>query len=563
MSSDRQTQAQTHEEAIKETFESIIIAFIFAFVFRAYVVEAFVIPTGSMAPTLLGQHLRVTCVQCGYGFTVDPDSRDLTEIVRTRGGNRTYVRPYVTRPPIRPLEAVCPMCHFSNVLPYGTRVSDGDRILVQKYIYHLAPPRRWDVIVFKAPHDPDTNYIKRLVGLPNEQLAIVEGNIYTQPLARDGAQESWRIARKTDRPAVQRAVWQPLYDSLHYPLDAAKPPADRRNTWFQPWQPGQPQPSNWQDLGRNGFRYTASVQQGQLSFSFPSNTRGGPGLYVYNQFKDPQLAVPIWPRGDAENHFSNTFRYEPVEDVRISVTVQPDQPGLTLMLQTTARLDDAEGDPQLLVARLEQGQATLTAVDPVTRHARPLASTTQSPDFSPGRSAAVELWYADQEASLWVDGEKILSCRFDLPFEAVLNRKSPQPFPGITIGVAGSPATLHRVRIDRDLYYGSYRDARGGIIKNRRSPRGYNGQPTVLEEGQFFCFGDNSPLSADSRYWDEVNPWVRARMFDATNAPYGIVPRQLVMGRAFFVYFPAPYRAKSKFLSWLPVPNFGGMRFIH
>ena len=38
---------------IKETITSIIIAFAMAFVFRGFVIEAFVIPTGSMAPTLL------------------------------------------------------------------------------------------------------------------------------------------------------------------------------------------------------------------------------------------------------------------------------------------------------------------------------------------------------------------------------------------------------------------------------------------------------------------------------------------------------------------------------
>ena len=43
------------EGSVRETIESIIIAFVLAFVFRAFVVEAFVIPTGSMAPTLLGQ----------------------------------------------------------------------------------------------------------------------------------------------------------------------------------------------------------------------------------------------------------------------------------------------------------------------------------------------------------------------------------------------------------------------------------------------------------------------------------------------------------------------------
>ena len=40
--------------SVKETIESILVAFILAFIFRAFVVEAFVIPTGSMGPTLMG-----------------------------------------------------------------------------------------------------------------------------------------------------------------------------------------------------------------------------------------------------------------------------------------------------------------------------------------------------------------------------------------------------------------------------------------------------------------------------------------------------------------------------
>src|SRR5438105_8711123 len=56
------------ETNIKETVESILIAFILAFVFRAFVVEAFVIPTGSMAPTLYGAHIRYHCPDCGYTF---------------------------------------------------------------------------------------------------------------------------------------------------------------------------------------------------------------------------------------------------------------------------------------------------------------------------------------------------------------------------------------------------------------------------------------------------------------------------------------------------------------
>src|SRR5437667_984273 len=58
------------EGNIKETVESILVAFILAFIFRAFVVEAFVIPTGSMAPTLYGAHYRFQCPDCGYNFDI-------------------------------------------------------------------------------------------------------------------------------------------------------------------------------------------------------------------------------------------------------------------------------------------------------------------------------------------------------------------------------------------------------------------------------------------------------------------------------------------------------------
>jgi len=48
---------QSH--AWRETIESIVIAFVLAFLFRTFEAEAFVIPTGSMAPTLMGRHKDV------------------------------------------------------------------------------------------------------------------------------------------------------------------------------------------------------------------------------------------------------------------------------------------------------------------------------------------------------------------------------------------------------------------------------------------------------------------------------------------------------------------------
>src|SRR6478752_4633349 len=60
---------QSH--AIRETVESIVIAFVLAFLFRTFEAEAFVIPTGSMAPTLYGNHKDVVCSQCGFFYEVN------------------------------------------------------------------------------------------------------------------------------------------------------------------------------------------------------------------------------------------------------------------------------------------------------------------------------------------------------------------------------------------------------------------------------------------------------------------------------------------------------------
>src|SRR6476619_7144029 len=69
--------ARPHPECnVKDTIESILVAFILAFIFRAFVVEAFVIPTGSMAPTLLGAHMRFRCPDCGYRFDVNFQGTD-------------------------------------------------------------------------------------------------------------------------------------------------------------------------------------------------------------------------------------------------------------------------------------------------------------------------------------------------------------------------------------------------------------------------------------------------------------------------------------------------------
>src|SRR5687768_2297755 len=167
------------ESNVKETIESILVAFILAFIFRAFVVEAFVIPTGSMAPTLLGAHMRYRCEDCGYTFDVNFSGKavgDDVEIPSIAKG-RVYV-------------AFCPNCGLkvpreNPAEPENDATAPpvhyGDRILVLKYAYLLQDPQRWDVVVFKTPDRQlgvppyVMNYIKRLVGRPGESLFILDG----------------------------------------------------------------------------------------------------------------------------------------------------------------------------------------------------------------------------------------------------------------------------------------------------------------------------------------------------------------------------------------------------
>ncbi|MCA9209414.1 MAG: hypothetical protein KDA55_13710, partial [Planctomycetales bacterium] len=72
--------------AVRETIESVVVAVILAFLLRSFLVEPFVIPTGSMAPTLMGRHKDVTCEKCGHEYLTgasseNDDARDLRTVI--------------------------------------------------------------------------------------------------------------------------------------------------------------------------------------------------------------------------------------------------------------------------------------------------------------------------------------------------------------------------------------------------------------------------------------------------------------------------------------------------
>ena len=109
-----------------ENIKTLFYALIIAVIIRSLLVQPFYIPSSSMEPTLLvGDRLFVTKYSYGYSKHSFPFS-----------------------PPIL-----------------------SKRIMFKD-------PKRGDVIVFKTPADNRTDYIKRLIGLPGDEIQFIDSNLY-------------------------------------------------------------------------------------------------------------------------------------------------------------------------------------------------------------------------------------------------------------------------------------------------------------------------------------------------------------------------------------------------
>jgi signal peptidase I len=71
---------------------------------------------------------------------------------------------------------------------------DGERIVVNKFIYRFHPIERGDVVVFWYPRDPSVSFIKRVVGLPGDLVEIQAGRLVVNgmPVREDYLPESFR-----------------------------------------------------------------------------------------------------------------------------------------------------------------------------------------------------------------------------------------------------------------------------------------------------------------------------------------------------------------------------------
>ncbi|MGD0464761.1 MAG: S26 family signal peptidase [Tepidisphaeraceae bacterium] len=520
---------------IKETIESILVAFILAFIFRAFVVEAFVIPTGSMAPTLLGAHMRFQCPDCGWTFDVNYSARNETEDAEMR-----------TPPDAFPMADVyCPNCGYHVASPQGQSatpipVNYGDRILVLKYVYLLHPPRRWDVVVFKAPDLPQQyhyqqNFIKRLVGLPGERLMVLDGDIYVwnAPASR------WEIARKPR--SAQEALWRLVNDNDYYPRMEHRPAPPQ---WEQPWKAWG---RGWDEDRANPriFDFDNASGSGTLHFDPAANgtTQTLTDFLAYDT--SPQPGMIRRPGSVAlDDETSNA-----VSDLKLVVnyTRMNGSGALRMMLSRFADVD------HLFTAEITPDAVRLihrTSSGAITSWQKPLSELGVSGD----KPIFVEFMNVDYRVMLRLNGRDAFEpMDYDPNLPWLLDQ-----WRGHSRGKSGEAeieaenqtCKIEHLSLWRDVYYTNRSYGREDL--HTAGP----GNPVELGAREYFVMGDNSAISKDARYWDAPIDLPH----EGLEMAEGRVPEQFLLGKAVFVYWPAGFRAYDHLSI---IPDFGDMRWIH
>ncbi len=207
---------------IAENVEVILVAIIVALGIRTYFLQPFTIPTSSMYPTLNGITGKVTAEEppnlllrayhtAAYGrswhnVVAEADERVTNVAEEKRGGLRrffTYTRVDTdaghtywvneSERPVRDTFGISPGRAYKKGDPIARGYTDtGDHVFVDKCSYHFRKPTRGEVFVFLTqyidipgygisgppPMKPSQFYIKRLAGLPGDELRLAAPDLF-------------------------------------------------------------------------------------------------------------------------------------------------------------------------------------------------------------------------------------------------------------------------------------------------------------------------------------------------------------------------------------------------
>jgi Signal peptidase, peptidase S26 len=445
---------------------------------------------------------------------------------------------------------------FSMLVGCGGSTSSGDRVLVYKGAYDngITGPHRYDVVVFKYPVTPvkngtPTNYIKRLLGLPGELLAVFFGRVFHSTPAKTPFDDSaanpndlWQSAfmhknEKDSHDAFERGEFEILRKPPHVLMAMRRIVHDND---FQAtdlkgkldrWNPSPT--SGWKADKETGFAHEGKAGEQIDWLHYQHLVRGSekPKLITdsmaYNNFNDHSPRHPNW-----------------VGDLMIEANVQIVEPKGEFYLELNKGIYRYQARWDIAT-----GKCTLKSIDTNGKEKELAAETTSFK--SPG-NYLLRFANVDARLTVWVDralpfgdGKEYPPPEVrgkdekDLPNEILEARRGPYfdsqkqigDLRPASVGSKGANVKLTHLRLWRDTYYTTTADDGWDYRPHEMAPEDWSDpakwgplrQPHVLtmyvQPGHYLCMGDNSQASSDSRSW-------------------GTVPERLMLGRALVVYFP-------------------------
>jgi signal peptidase I len=440
---------------VRESVESIVIAVILAMLFRYFEAEAFIIPTGSMAPSLRGLHKDITCAECGYEYAAGASSENTFRAARDLVAD-TY----------------CPICGYGQRILANRpdhRSFKGDRILVNKFIYNFADVARWDAIVFKYPNNGKQNFIKRAVGLPKESIVFHYGDVWAAERDDAGNPGEFRIA---DKPPRKLLAMLQIVDDTNYIAQQMK-----RADWPSRWNEWNAAP------GAALWQIDTSAEHPVFTSSGETTSQGRPAWLRYRHLVPrhddwDQLTAGTLPSritsslgGLITDHYSyNDVRLQD-RGYDISATGLHWVGDLSVWAEVDAAvntgsifLDLVEGGTHFTCTLdLAAGTATFTTSNPEVRFVTADGDVVAAPrgEFSTNSRAAYELQFAnaDNRLYLWVNGSHVAfdADRYHRSQPVVPAWSSDDAGDAEPAGIAaqGVALTVNRLKIFRDVYYTS------------------------------------------------------------------------------------------------------------
>ncbi len=472
----------------RENIESVLIAIALAFVLRVFVVEAFKIPTGSMAPTLLGHHKNVKCPNCGWKFK---SNHNINKVK-------------------------CSNCFYKIRISDNGR-SGGSRILVNKLSYDFGKPKRWDIAVFKFPRADVTciscgfsleqsmlcekcnntvmkkenffmdkvngwfkrsfginqyhkvvckscktvdailcarcgstnvnvvrkNYIKRLIGLPGDKLQIANGDVYV-----DG-----KIVRKPAK--VQKALWVPVYNS-NYPA---------KQEIVKSWVAND----EYWDISADKLRL--EPPGGNSNKSYITFNREITDYSIYNRENADAISGDIMLKFNVVTSRNNGG---------ISIIMEEDEKTIEVFVRSSG--EKTKSDLKVFGSIVESNAEVF---------------------IEPDKEYRFEMSNVDNEVVFKLNDSIVFSHEYE---SGLLHLKDYTKSSRLKFGGIDTGAVFKDVSIFRDVYYSNA--GKWGTL-----------EPAEIGEKKYFFLGDNSRNSNDSRYWK-------------------FVPESNMVGKAFMVFWP-------------------------